>query len=120
RETIAGGGYLGSDNPLEGIEHFEGATGGTRLPLDAAGTASLARLMRETSAYYEAELEPDRGDVFGRSRSFSIKVTRRDLVMRATPEVTLRDPARQAPATRLTVPDLLGSLEPVTELPLRI
>jgi len=120
RETIAGGGYLGSDNPLEGIEHFEGATGGTRLPLDAAGTASLVRLIRESSAYYEAELEPDRGDVYGRSRSFSVKVARRDVAVRARPEVTLRDPAKQVPATRLTVPDLLGSLEAVTELPLRI
>src|SRR5262249_53347765 len=28
RETIAGAGYLGSDNPLEGVEHFARATRG--------------------------------------------------------------------------------------------
>lgn len=120
RETIAGGGYLGSDNPLEGIEHFEGSTGATRLPLDAAGTASLSRLMRETAAYYQAELEPDRGDVYGRSRSLSVKVARRDITVRTRPEVTLRDPAKLTPTTRLTVPELLGSFEAVTDLPLRI
>jgi hypothetical protein len=121
RETIAGVGFLGSDNPLEGIEHFEGATGGTRLPLDATGTASLARLMRESAAYYQAELEPDRGDQYGRSRSFSVRAVRKDVTVRARPEITLRDPAlRAAAATRLTVPDLLGSLEAVTDLPLRV
>src|SRR5205823_604035 len=79
RESIAGGGYLGSDNPLEGIEHLEGVTGGTRLPLDATGTASLARLVKESAAYYEAELEPDRGDAYGRSRSFAVRSVRRDV-----------------------------------------
>ena len=74
RESISGSGYLGSDNPLEGIEHFEGATGGVRVPLDATGTGSLARVMRESAAYYQAELEPDRGDVYGRSRVYSVRV----------------------------------------------
>jgi hypothetical protein len=121
RETIAGVGYLGSDNPLEGIEHFEGATGGTRLPLDATGTASLARLMRESAAYYQAELEPDRADQYGRSRAFSVRAVRKDVTVRARPEITLRDPAlRAAAATRLTVPDLLGSFEAMTDLPLRV
>lgn len=121
RESIAGGGFRGSDNPLEGIEHLEGATGAKRLPLDASGTASLARLMRESTAYYEAELEPDRGEVFGRSRPFAVRALRRDVTVRARPEITLRDPAkRPAAGTRLTVPDLLGSFEAVTELPLRV
>ena len=119
RESIAGAGYGGSDNPLEGIEHFEGATGATRLSLDATGTASLARLMRESAAYYRAELEPDQRDVYGRSRSLSVRVARRDATVHARPEITLRDPGRTAGA-RLTVPDLLGSSEPVTDLPLRI
>jgi len=121
RENIAGTTFFGSDNPLEGIEHFEGATGGTRLPLDATGTGSLARLMRESAAYYQAELEPDRGDQYGRSRSFSVRPVRKDVVVRARPEITLRDPAlRAAAATKLTVPDLLGSFEGMTDLPLRI
>lgn len=121
RETIAGGGYLGSDNPLEGIEHFEGVTGGTRLALDATGTAALARLMRESAVYYEAELEADRADHYGRSRAFSVRTIRKEVTVRAAPEMTLRDPAsRPAAATKLTVPELLGSFEAMTEVPLRI
>jgi hypothetical protein len=119
RESIAGVGYLGSDNPLEGIEHFEGATGATRLPLDATGTASLARLMRQTTAYYEAELEPDRADTYGRSRPLSVHVQRKDVSVRARPEITLIDPARHA-AVKLTVPDLLGSFEQAPDVALRI
>lgn len=119
RETIAGTGFLGSDNPLEGIEHLEGATGARRVPLDATGTASLARVLKESGAYYEAELEPDRADVYGRSRSFSVRTSRREVTVRARPEITLRDPARRPSATRLTVPDLLGSFEAVSDLRLR-
>jgi hypothetical protein len=120
RESIAGGGFRGSDNPLEGIEYFEGATGARRLPLDATGTASLLRVSKESSSYYEAELEPERDESFGRSRSFSVKALRRDVTVRARPEITLRDAVRLPAGTKLTVPDLLGSLEPVTDLPLRI
>jgi hypothetical protein len=120
RESIAGGGFRGSDNPLEGIEAFEGATGARRLPLDATGTESLLRVSKESSSYYEAELEPERDESFGRSRSFAVKALRRDVTVRARPEITLRDPLQRRAGTRLTVPELLGSLEPVTDLPLRI
>jgi hypothetical protein len=119
RETISGSGFLGSDNPLEGIEHFAGVTGAARLPLDATGTASLLRVARESSAYYEAELEPERGEVFGRSRSLSVRVARRGVVVRARPEITFLESARPA-TTRLTVSDLLGSTEALTDLRLRI
>jgi len=89
------------------------------VPLDATGTASLARVLKESASYYEAELEPDRGDVYGRSRSFSVRALRREVTVRTRPEITLRDPARRASATRLTVPDLLGSFEAVSDLRLR-
>lgn len=120
RESIAGGGFRGSDNPLEGIEHFEGATGARRLPLEATGTASLLRVVRESASYYEAELEPERNEPFGRSRPFSVKTSRRDVSIRARPEITLRAPAPEGAVAKLTVPDLLGSFAPVTALPLRV
>ena len=119
RESISGSGFLGSDNPLEGIEHFAGVTGAARLSLDATGTASLLRVARESSAYYEAELEPERGEVFGRSRSLSVRVVRRGVTVRVRPEITLLDTARAA-TTKLTVSDLLGSPEAFTDLRLRI
>jgi hypothetical protein len=119
-ETIGGVGNLGSDNPLEGIEHLAGATGGARLPLDAAGTGSLLRVARESSAFYEAQLEPERGDVFGRSRSLAVRVARRDVTVRARPEITFVDRPRRTATTRLTVTDLLASREAFTDLPLRV
>jgi hypothetical protein len=84
RESIGGAGYLGSDNPLEGIEHLTGVTGAARLPLDATGTGSLLRVARESSAYYEAELEPVRGEVFGRNRSLGVRVGRRGVTVCAS------------------------------------
>jgi hypothetical protein len=123
RESIGGVGYLGSDNPLAGIEHFAGATGGARLPLDAAGTGSLLRVARESSAHYVAELEIERGEVFGRSRSLAVRVVRRDVTVRARPEITFperpQQAGRQIGAARLAVTELLGSREAFMDLPLR-
>jgi hypothetical protein len=119
RPTIGGTGDLGSDNPLEGIEHLAGVTGGIRLPLDATGTASLLRVARESSSYYVAELEPVRGEVFGRSRPLGVRIGRRGVIVRARPEITFTEttPAR---TTRLTVTDVLASTEAATDLRLRV
>jgi hypothetical protein len=40
-ENIAGTGFTGSDNPLEGIEHLSGVTGAHRLHLAATATTRL-------------------------------------------------------------------------------
>ncbi len=105
--------------PLEGIENLAGVTGGARLPLDASGTNSLLRVAKESSAYYAAELEPVRGEVFGRSRSLHVKVSRRGVTVRVRPEITLTDTAPAA-TKRLTVTDILGSAEAATDLGLRV
>jgi len=118
RPTLAGVGDRGSDNPLEGIEHLAGVTGGVRLSLDATGTASLLRVGKETSAYYLAELEPSSGDETGRSRPLSVRVARRGVTVRARPEVTFTG-SSQARTSSLTVKDLLGSSDAFTELRLR-
>jgi hypothetical protein len=118
RPTIGGVGDNGSDNPLEGIEHLAGATGAARLSLDATGTGSLLRVAKETSAYYVAEVEPVRGEVFGRSRPLEVRVARRGVIVRARPVITFPEPRR----TRITPPtlsDLLASAEPFTDLRLR-
>jgi hypothetical protein len=119
RPTAGGVGDIGSDNPLEGIEHLAGVTGGARLPLDATGTASLLRVARESSGYYVAELEPVRGEVFGRSRALGVRVARRGVVVRARPEITFTDTA-QGRTTRLVVTDILASTEAATDLRLRV
>ena len=119
RPSSGGVSDIGSDNPLEGIEHLTGVTGGTRLILDATGTASLLRVARETSAYYVAELEPQRGEAFGKSRALSVRTARRGVTIRTRPEITFTDTVRPA-TTRLTVPAVLGSNEVFTELRLRV
>ena len=119
RATAGGTGDIGSDNPLEGIEHLAGATGGTRLALDAAGTASLLRVARESSTYYVAELEPLPGETFGRSRNLGVRVARRGVTVRARPEIALTMTAH-ATTTRLSVSDLLDSTAALPELRLRV
>ena len=118
RPTLAGVGDRGSDNPLEGIEHLAGVTGGVRLSLDATGTASLLRVGKETAAYYVAELEPRSGDETGRSRPLSVRVARRGVTVRARPEIAFTG-SSQARTSSLTVKDLLGSSDAFTELRLR-
>lgn len=118
RESISGVGYLGSDNPLAGIEHLAGVTGAVRLALNGTGGASLLRVGRESAAYFVAELDRERDEIYGRSRPLDVKVLRRDVSVRARAEITFtgRPPAR---TTRLAVPDLLLSREAYTDLRLR-
>jgi hypothetical protein len=119
RPTPGGTGDIGSDNPLEGIEHVAGVTGGARLMLDATGTESLLRVAKESSAYYLAELEPVSGEVFGRSRPLNVRIARRGVTVRVRPEITFTDTLRPRTA-RFTVIDLLASTEAVTDLRLRV
>jgi len=118
-EGISGTGFTGSDNPLEGIEHLAGVTGGERIPLTALGTAALARVARETSGYYVAELEPDRQDTNGRTRSLNVRISRRDVTVRARPEITFAPSAPSRPAVRLTAAEILRTSEGFPDLPLR-
>ncbi len=119
RETISGRDYLGSDNPLEGIEHFAGATGAARLALDGTGSASLLRVARESAAYFEAEIEPERREIVGRSRSLSVRVRRAGVTVRARPEIMFAAPRRARDAARLAVTELLAAPAPSTGLELR-
>jgi hypothetical protein len=117
RPGIAGD--RGSDNPLEGIENLAGVTGGTRLPLDATGTASLLRVARESSVYYLAELEPVRDEVIGRSRPLAVRTSRRGVTIRARPEIAFAEPSSKG-AARLTISELLAAGAAVIDLPLRV
>ncbi|MEO7270697.1 MAG: hypothetical protein ABIX28_00680, partial [Vicinamibacterales bacterium] len=116
RTTLGGTADLGADNPLEGIEHLAGATGATRLALDAGGTASLLRVARETAAYYVAEVEPGRGEVFGRSRPLDIRTGKSGVTLRTRPEITF---VEVPPPARQTLNDLLASTDAFGDLRLR-
>lgn len=120
RESIAGTSFLGSDNPLEGIEHLAGSTGAARLALDAIGTASLLRVARESAAYFVAEIEPEAREIVGRSRPLAVRVNRPGSLVRARPEMTFTEPSRPAPTTRLVVGEILTSPAAATGLTLRV
>ena len=120
RESIGGVGFLGSNNPLEGIEHIIGVTGGVRLPLDASGTGALFRVARESAAYYVAELEPERDEALGRSRALDVRLSRRGATVRARPATTFDQPRREGSAPRLALSDLLLSRQAYTDLRLRV
>jgi hypothetical protein len=119
RQTFGGVGDIGSDNPLEGIEHLAGVTGGTRLALDATGTASLLRVARESTAYYVAELEPAADEAFGRNRPLSVRVARKGVAVRTRPEIRFERFVATSKG-RLVVTELLASTEAFPELRLRI
>lgn len=116
-----GSGALGSDNPIEGIEHLAGVTGGHRLPLLAVGDGALGQIARETSAYYVAEIAPERSDFNGDSRQLNVRVSRPDVVVRARPSITFAAP--RPLAARRTIPtvhQMLLVTEEFADLPMRV
>jgi hypothetical protein len=120
RESIAGTNYLGSDNPLEGIENLAGVTAAARVPLNATGTASLIRVAAQNSAYYVAEIEREPNEPIGRSQTLDIRAARRDVTVRSRPEITFFEPRGGARVTRLALPDLLQTRDAFTDVPLRV
>jgi VWFA-related protein len=119
-ETIAGGNFRGSDNRSEGIENLSGVTGGRRLHLASAGDDTLARIVRETSGYYLAAFEADRGERNGLRHRLDITTTRAAASIRARPDVVI--PRGDAPGGRPTPPTphtMLREVRIFRDLPLR-
>jgi VWFA-related protein len=118
--TLGGATALGSDNPLEGIENLAGVTGGQRVPLQAVGRGALSRVARETSAYYVAEIAPQRSDLNNRSHRMSVKVRRPGVVVRTRPDVTfVAAPAVPPRRTAANAYQMLLVSDVFSELPLR-
>jgi hypothetical protein len=120
-ENIAGAGFVGSDNPLEGLEHLAGVTGAHRMSLAAGGDSTLVRIARETSAYYVLGFEPNAGDRNGVSRQLDVRVSRAGLLVRVRPQITMPRPSGRAgskPQT-LTPRTMLREGRVFRDLPLR-
>jgi VWFA-related protein len=114
--------FVGSVNPYEGIEHLAGITGGRRLPLSAAGPVALARVVRETAAYYVADLIPEPNDRDGRIRQFNVRVERTGATSSFRPQVAFgpaRPAATSTPELTANVREMLLSTAPFPALPLR-
>lgn len=118
RETIAGASFGGSDNPLAGLEHLTGVTGGHRLPLLTARDNNLIRIARETSGYYLASFVPETSERNGGAHHVEIKVSREKLEVRARSAVTIPRPAPRN-ARPVTPREMLRQTQVFRDLPLR-
>jgi len=120
-ENIAGANFRGSDNPLEGIEHLAGVTGGARLHLAASGETTLVKIARETAAYYMLGFEVAPGDRNNASRQIDVRVAREGVSVRARPSVTIPriDTRPAAKAQAVTPRSMLREARAFRELPLR-
>lgn len=120
-ENIAGAGFTGSENPLEGLENLTGTTGGRMLRLTgAADPASV--VLRESSAYYLASIEPQPIDRERRLQPVEARVSRPGVEVRSRPSVRF---ARVDPLTASRPPapsprEMLGTTAVFRDLPLRV
>lgn len=113
-ENIAGAGFRGSDNPLEGIEHLAGVTGARRLHLATAGDDTLLRIVDETTGYYLAGFEPDDGDRNGQRHRIEVALQRADAAVRMRPDLLIARAGarrrRHTPQTMLREPKVFRDL----------
>jgi VWFA-related protein len=119
-ETIAGAGFTGSNNPLEGIENLAGVTGGHRLSIPGGGETTLVRVARETAGYYLASVEPEGAEKDRGSHGLDVRVARQGAVVRSRPEFsTTRPKPTPSYGATMTPYDMLRSGRVLRDLPLR-
>ena len=118
-ENIAGSNYRGSDNPIEGIEHLVGVTGGIMLPLTNNADGALGRVVRETASYYSATIDADRSDLTGRVQQLEVKVARAGVQLRALPHIAFARPEPGARSANPSPREMLSVSTVFRDLPLR-
>jgi hypothetical protein len=118
-ENIGGSNYRGSDNPIEGIEHLVGVTGGMMLPLTNNADGALGRVVRESASYYLATIDADRGDLTGRVQQLEVKVSRPGVQLRTRQHIAFRQPAPGGRVTNPSPREMLSVTTVFRDLPLR-
>jgi hypothetical protein len=110
----------GSDNPLAGMEHLTGATGGKLLALTGSTGSGMDRVLRETAAYYLATIDARPEDRSGRTQALDINVARGETEVRSTPQITIAKPflSRTSPL-QPSLRDMLLTRGTFRNLPLR-
>ena len=105
-----------SANQDAGFESLAGVTGAEFVRLTGSPQASIARLLRETGAYYIATFEPDASERTGQAMRMELRSTRDKVKLRARPSVEIP----KAIARAATSPkDMLRSAAAHHDLPLR-
>ena len=118
-ENIGGSNYRGSDNPIEGIEHLVGVTGGIMLPLTNNADGALGRVVRESAAYYSATIDADQSDLTGRVQQLEVKVSRPAVQLRALPHIAFAQRGPGARSANPSVREMLSVSTVFRDLPLR-
>lgn len=109
----------GSDNPLAGIEHVTGVTGGKLLALAGSGGTAFERILRETSVYYRATIDIERNDRSGRWQQLDIRLVRKGAELRSTPRITFAADSATAKVAWPSLRDMLTTTRSFRDLPLR-
>ncbi|HXT70068.1 MAG TPA: VWA domain-containing protein [Vicinamibacterales bacterium] len=94
-----------------GLKDLSVATGGNLMRLSGTPESAVARIGRETSAYYLLGFEPAPGERDGKSHKIEVGVQRRDVAVRARPEFTI--PTAEKPSA------LVSARPADRDLPLR-
>ena len=110
----------GSDDPMAGLDHLTGVTGGKLLALTGSTGTGMDRVLRETAAHYLVTIAAQPEDRSGRSQVLDVNVSRRGIEVRSRPQITF---ARPDPvAAKMLQPslrDMLGSQVLFRDLPMR-
>jgi VWFA-related protein len=74
---------------LTGLQDLSAATGGNLLRVAGTAENAVARIERETSAYYLLGFEPTPGERDGKSHTIDVRVQRAGAAVRSRPEFTI-------------------------------
>jgi len=109
---------VGSSNPIEGLEHLAGVTGGHRMTLATVEERPLDRVLTETSGYYIVAFEPEPSDRNAEHHGLAIEISRPQVEERARPTIAIPK-ASDDPIPTLTPADMLREARVYRDLPLR-
>ncbi len=117
-ETIAGGGFRGSENPLEGMENLAGVTGATRLSLSSGGDTALRAIAKATASFYSATIGGATSDIEG-PHGLDVKSSRSGVSVRSRALVYVKKPA--GPIVKPAPPaEMAKSTTFYPDLPIRV
>ncbi len=108
-----------TDSPVGGLENLTGQTGGPLWHLALpGGETALDRVARETSGYYTATFMPDPSERNSATHQMNVSVSRKDVTVRARPDVTYAK-AGAAAAASISAKDMLKVAKVYRDLPFR-
>jgi VWFA-related protein len=109
--------FGGNDNPLVGMEHLAGVTGGQVLHLASNTENALGRIARETSAHYLVSFDVDASERNNAGHRLEIKSVRSDVVVRARPTVVIAK--ADAKGVKVAAKDTLRDAKPYRDVAIR-